>query len=105
MDFRFHSHADYTVSRKRKFTNRLLLKGRWFTEHWRNGLCIGKYETHNDIVNEGKNDIFNVYFFSGTQTATASWFVGLINNAGFSALNAADVMNSHAGWAEFTTYS
>lgn len=39
---------------------------------------------------------------------TASWFVGLINNAGFSALAAADTaaqIGGTNGWAELTAYS
>lgn len=60
---------------------------------------------HNDIVNQGKNDLFDIMFSDGTQIASSSWFIGLISNSGFSALAAADTMASHAGWTEFTGYS
>lgn len=51
----------------------------------------------------GLNDVLNVYFDSGTQKT--SWFAGLINNSGFTALAASDTMSSHAGWSESTDYS
>lgn len=74
-------------------------------EHWRNGKCIGKYNTHNGIVNVGKNKILDDMFNDGTQTANNSWFIGIIDASGYSALAATDTMSSHAGWSEFTTYS
>ncbi len=72
---------------------------------YRAGKLIRCINFLNDITNEGKNDIFNVYFNNGTQTANNSWFIGLINQAGFSALAATDVMSSHAGWTEFISYT
>jgi hypothetical protein len=74
-------------------------------EHWRAGKLIGMYATLNDITNEGKNTIFDVMFNNATQIANNSWFIGLISLASYSALAATDVMSSHAGWTEFTTYS
>lgn len=58
---------------------------------------------YNGITNVGKNSLLDVYFNSGTQITT--WYCGIIDNASFSALAAADTMSSHAGWIEFTTYS
>lgn len=74
-------------------------------EHWRDGELIGVYDTFNDITNEGKNLIFDVMFNTATQIANNSWFIGLISLTSFSALAATDVMSSHAGWTEFTSYS
>lgn len=82
-----------------------LLEPIYKVEHWRAGRLIGVYECHNDITNQGKNDLFDVYFHDGTQTASASWAVGLINSAGFTAVAAGDTPASHAGWTEFTGYS
>lgn len=62
-------------------------------------------EFNNDIVNQGKNDLFEIMFHDGTQVASSSWFIGLISNSGYSALAAADTMSSHSGWTEFTGYS
>lgn len=68
---------------------------------------IKKFESQcrNLVVNQGKNDFLNVYFASGTQTATASWFMGLISDVGFTGIVAGDTIASHGGWAEFTSYS
>lgn len=57
----------------------------------------------NGITDVGLNNILDVMF--GAVAGTATWYLGLINNAGFSALAAADTMASHAGWAEATNYS
>lgn len=80
-------------------------KCRFAVEHWRNGELLGTYPFLNDITNEGKNLIFEVMFHDGTQVSSSSWCIGLISNSGYSALAAADVMASHAGWTEFTGYS
>ena len=64
---------------------------------------VGEYTFRNDITNEGKNLIFDTFFNAASQITT--WYVGLIDNASYSALNAADVMNSHSGWIELTAYS
>mgnify|MGYP001571836527 CR=1 FL=1 len=52
----------------------------------------------------GINDVQDVAFNAGTQRAT--WYVGLINNASFTSIDAADTMASHANWVEtHTVYS
>ncbi len=80
-------------------------RGRFRFKHLRNGLIIGEYDFPNDITNEGKNLIFDIMFNGTTQIANNSWFLGLISLTSYSALAATDVMNSHAGWTEFTGYS
>lgn len=81
------------------------LKGAVGLEHWRGGQHLRTYTAPNDITNEGKNTLFEIMFHDGTQIASASWFIGLISNSGYSALAAGDTMASHAGWTEFTAYS
>ncbi len=66
---------------------------------------IGKYEGKNGITNLGRNLLLNVMFNDVTAIANASWFIGLIDNASFSTLAAADVMGSHAGWIENQDYT
>jgi hypothetical protein len=39
------------------------------------------------------------------ETQITDWFLGLIDNSGYSALANTDTMASHAGWAEFILYS
>ena len=60
-------------------------------------------EVHNTVVNEGLNDILDVYFHSGTQTGEASWFIGL--TTGSPTPNSADTLASHGGWTEWTDYT
>jgi hypothetical protein len=59
----------------------------------------------NTVVNQGKNDMLNVYFADGTPTALSSWFMGLISSSGYTAISASDTAASHSGWTEFTGYS
>lgn len=71
----------------------------------RRGIKIGEYQFRNLVVNQGKNDILNVYFADGTATASSSWFMGLIGDSGFTGIVAGDTAASHGGWTEFTNYS
>jgi hypothetical protein len=87
------------------FVELLKFKGRYKVDHFRNGIFLAKYEIHNDITNEGKNTIFDTMFNDVTPIAHSAWAIGLISSSGYSALAATDVMNSHAGWTEFTSYS
>ena len=103
--FEFSDKVTCNMVRRRDAEDKLSFRNPIVIEHWRENVKIGEYQTFNDITNEGKNDIFNVYFFSGTQTLTASWFIGLISITGFTGLAATDTMSSHAGWTEFTAYS
>ena len=57
----------------------------------------------NLITTVGKNNILDNHFAGSAYTAT--WFVGLIDNASFTALAAADTIASHVGWIEFVGYS
>jgi len=86
--------------------DRLQFKNPIRVEHYdKDGNLLGVYDTFNDITNEGKNLILNVMFNGTTPIANNSWFIGLISSVSYTALAATDVMNSHAGWTEFTTYS
>jgi len=81
----------------------LKAKGRFIVEHIRNGEKIGEYEFPNGIVDQGLNSILGIMFHSDTQIT--SWYIGLIDNSGFSALANADTLASHSGWNEFTSYT
>lgn len=78
-------------------------KGKFTVEHIRDGKVIGTHEFPNGITNGGKDSLLNVYFHAATQITT--WYLGLVDNASFSAFAAADTMSSHAGWVESTAYS
>lgn len=77
--------------------------GRYYLEQWRNGTLIDRKEIKNTTMMVGRNLMLNVMFKS--VSAVATWYFGLINNSGFTAISTADTMASHAGWAEFTAYS
>jgi hypothetical protein len=57
----------------------------------------------NLVVNTGLQDM-NTKYFKGS-TYTAAWYIGLVNDSGFSAYAAGDTLASHAGWTETTAYS
>lgn len=60
-------------------------------------------EGHNAWTNAGLTHLLNIVLRAGTQVAT--WYMGLVDNAGFTQFAAADTMASHAGWAESSAYS
>lgn len=69
------------------------------------GIKKAEYQFRNLVVNQGKQDILNVYFTNGTQTANTSWFMGLIIDTGFTGIVAGDTAASHGGWNEATGYT
>lgn len=84
----------------------VLASGRFKVDHIRNGKRINSYSFPNGITNEGKDHLLDVVFHGDTQIT--AWFLGLIDDASFSALAAADVyaqINGTNGWDEFTDYT
>lgn len=71
-------------------------------QHIRNGKVIGEYDIFNGVTTEGVNHLLDVTFDGAT--ANANWYIGLVDNAGFSAFADADTMASHGGWSESTAY-
>jgi hypothetical protein len=57
----------------------------------------------NLVVNAGLQDM-NTKYFKGV-TYTAAWYIGLVDNSGFTAYSANDTLASHTGWSETTAYS
>jgi hypothetical protein len=57
----------------------------------------------NGTTTGGLTDRLNVAFAAAAQHT--QWFLGLIDNSGFSALAVGDTMASHAGWAESVAYN
>lgn len=92
--------------RQRRSESMFSQSGRFVVEHFRGGEKIGEYTFKNGITNQGLNDILDVYFDSGDQKT--SWYMGLINNSGFSALDATDVYDdidqAGNGWDTFQDY-
>lgn len=68
----------------------------------RNGEVIDVPLIFNAVTDEGKNHILDITFDQGTQIL--NWYLGLIDAAGFTTLDDADTMPSHAGWVELQDY-
>lgn len=101
--------ADVRVGRNNTTPTGVLskLRGEFTVEHWRDGKRIDCRRFPNGIVNEGKDNLLDVAFDSGTQITT--WYLGLIDNANFSALadddTYDDIDQAGNGWDEFTDYT
>ena len=59
----------------------------------------------NGVTDAGIASLLNVYL--GAQTQITAWYIGLIDNNGFTSLASGDTMTSHTGWSEMggTNYS
>lgn len=55
----------------------------------------------NSITNTAINSILAQRYAAGT--AYSTWYLLLVDNAGFSAFSLADTMTSHAGWSEVSS--
>ena len=82
-------------------------QGTFQVEHWHDGQLLQVKEMPNGITNQGLNDILGVQFDAVTQKTT--WYMGLINLSGFSALDATDIYDdidqAGNGWDTFQSYT
>jgi hypothetical protein len=78
------------------------MQGLFHVDIVRNGAIVDSFEVKNGITNAGLDKLLNVMFDNATQIA--NWYIGLIDNASYTALAAADTHASHAGWIENTQY-
>lgn len=67
------------------------------------GTLRWREDLRNLVTTAGKNDALDKYLAGSSYTA--AFYVGLINESGYTGVNAADTMSSHSGWTEFTAYS
>ena len=99
--------AGCNVVRARKAADQIGLRGRFVVEHFRKGVKIGQYEFPNGICNQGKNKLLDIMFHG--VSAITTWWLGLIDNSGYTALAAGDTYQNitQAGnqWGEFTNYT
>lgn len=81
-----------------------MIQGVYTLQHIRDGEVVGEYDFHNGIVDEGMEYLLDVGFYT-SGTKETNWYVGLVDNSAFSSFANSDVMSSHAGWTEFTSYT
>jgi hypothetical protein len=80
------------------------LKGRFVVEHRDvEGNLKATYELPNGIVDVGLDHILATEFHGDSQVGT--WYIGLVDNSGWTAFADVDTLSSHAGWTEATTYT
>lgn len=83
---------------------RCSIRGFFLIEHRdKNGKLLGIYRVPNGIVDVGANHLLETEFHAGSQATT--WYIGLVDNAGYTGWAVGDTMSSHAGWTEATGYS
>jgi hypothetical protein len=59
------------------------------------------YYVPNGVTVEGLNYLLDAHF--GGATVQPLWYMGLIDNSGFSGLAASDTHAAHPGWGEYTS--
>lgn len=108
---------------KLKVTSRAFCRvAHWFLRHVSNSMgvggrfgpvvCVGpdgevKWidDAKNGVTNAGLDDLLNTYFSHGS--TKAAWYIGIIDNANYASLSAADTNTSggHPTWIECTAYT
>jgi hypothetical protein len=78
------------------------LTGKFKFRQRRNGIIIAEREVSNGRTVVGGALGLNILF---NAEAKKTWYIGLVNAAGFTQLWLNDTMVSHPGWAELTDYS
>lgn len=92
------------VEKNQKTENNALGGGAFYVECYdKNGDLKWSDVAKNMVVNTGLQDMNTKYFTGSAYTAT--WYLGLVNSAGFTAYAAGDTLALHTGWAETTDYS
>lgn len=96
--------ASATVERNRTITDDHSMGGVFHVEvRDKDGKLKYDFDCKNGITNVGKNHILGVEFHGDTPITT--WYIGLVDDSGFSAFAAGDTMSSHSGWSESVAYS
>lgn len=79
-------------------------KGRFIAQVFdKQGSLKWEAEIPNGVVDVGIHYLLDAGFNGGSQVTT--WYMGLVDNSGFSAFANADTMGSHSGWTENQNYS
>lgn len=92
----------YWLAMQLNVASLLFARGKFHVQHYRDGQLLGAWDVPNGITDAGMNSLLDIMFHGSTQITT--WYIGLVNNSGFSSFANADTIASHAGWTEFTSY-
>lgn len=84
------------------FKDSLGFKGIFRLRLERAGKIITDIEIPNGVTDQGANRILDLFFLN---LANTTWDIGLIDNAGFTAVAASDTAASHAGWSQLVVSS
>lgn len=68
-----------------------------------NGNIRWEDTAENGVTDAGIAHILNVVFLA--QTQVPNWYIGVVDNAGFTQFASGDTMSSHAGWSEIASAS
>lgn len=90
-----------TVGRHKQI-NSVGFSGQYKIECFRNGKLLWTEHVKNGVTNGGINNLLDVHFRN--QTQLTAWFLGLIDDASYTAVSASDTMASHGGWIENQDY-
>jgi hypothetical protein len=69
-----------------------------------NGELIAEWEWSNIVCTVGKNLLLDAGLAGNSYTVNGP-FLGLVTASGYTGVNVADTMASHAGWTEATSYN
>lgn len=103
-DVQFVSEFTATVQEPEVPAGQLVVGG-YFTFTCRNpdgSLAWEEKVVLNGVTNVALNNLLDVYLRGQAQTTT--WYLGLVDNTGFTGFSASDTMASHPGWSELTSY-
>lgn len=76
----------------------------WLGQKARYGVPLTPWHKFpNGACTVGLNKVLDVNFRN--QAQVTQWYIGLINDSGFTAVDAADTSASHSGWTELTSYT
>jgi hypothetical protein len=101
--FRFGQSVKAQTDRARLLESGFRPWGQMNLKLFRDGKIIHEEDFLNGVTDGGINELLDVYFRN--QTQHASWYLGIIDNSGYTGVAAGDTMASHTGWNEFTNYS
>lgn len=95
------NHAN--SERNRRGDSDLEIGGIHVIEVWRDGKLNRVLHAKNTFMTAALDNVLDTYFRATSQKTL--WYMGLIDNATFTALANGDTAASHAGWVENQNYS